>query len=292
MVAIKRSKSEKIFDKFNIMLMFLISIVMLYGFWNQIMVSISDPQLALSGGLFLLPKGLNFGAYKTVFTSPNIWQGYMNTLIVTITGTVLGVLITALFAYPLSRKSLPARRLINFLVVFTMLFNGGMIPTFLVVKATGLLNSRWALIIPGLISGFNVIIMRNFFSNIPESLEESARIDGASDFTIFFRIILPLSKPVMATVALWVSVHHWNDFFHALIYLRDRALFPLQMILREIINATSPDEILEMNEDDLYVVPETIKAASIMVATVPILCVYPFIQKYFVKGVMLGSVKG
>lgn len=292
MAAIKRNKSEVIFDRINIIFMFILSIFMLYGFWNQINVSISNPQLALSGGMFLIPKGFSLEAYKSVFRSAYIWTGYANTLIVTIVGTFFGVFVTALFAYPLSRKSLPGRKFFNILVVGTMLFNGGMIPTYLIVKSTGLLNTRLALIIPALIGGFNVIIMRNFFSNVPEALEESARIDGANDFYIFFRIILPLSKPVMATVALWISVAHWNNFFSAMIYLRDRNLFPLQMILKEIINAANIDEMLEISEDDLYVVPETIKAASIMVATVPILFVYPFIQKYFVKGIMLGSVKG
>lgn len=287
---IKRSKGEKVFDVFNFVFMTIVGLLMLYTFWNQICISLSKPELAIKGGLFLIPKGFSISAYKAVLKFKEIWIGYKNTLFITIVGTALAVFTTSLFAYPLSRKYLPGKKFFNIFIVVTMLFSGGIIPTYLVVRGMGLLDSLWSLILPTMIGGFNVIIMRNFFSNIPDSLEESAKIDGASDFTIFMRIILPLSKPVLATITLWVAVRIWNEYFHGLVYLNDRNKYTLQLVLRDIVTTSDPQDI--MDADDLTAIPETLKAASIMVVTIPILVVYPFIQKYFVKGVMVGSVKG
>jgi len=297
MAVIKKSIGERIFDIFNICLMIILSMLFIYPFWHQICVSLSDPNVVARGGLFLTIKGFNFSAYELVLSSEEIRQGYMNTIFVTVVGTALNVFFTAIMAYPLSKKTLPGRSIITFFVVFTMFFSGGMIPTYLVVRATGLLNSLWACIIPGLIGAYHVVITRNFFSSIPDELEEAAKIDGASGFYIFARIIVPLSMPVIATVALWNAVGHWNDYFSSLIYISDRRKYQLQMVLKEIIESSSPEEMIGMGyqrsgNETRHVVPETVKAASIMVSTIPILISYPMVQKHFVKGILIGSLKG
>jgi putative aldouronate transport system permease protein len=284
-------KRVDFFPAINGLILILFSLIMIYPFLYTINLSISDAVLSMQGGPFFTPNGFSLDAYRTVFTSEYIYSGYRNTLFVTSLGTVMQVSITALFAYPLSKKRLKGYSLFNRLVVFTMLFNGGLIPTFLVVKATGLYNSLFAMIVPLLITPFNAIILRNFFANVPESLEESARIDGANDFVIFLRIIVPLSTAAIATISLWCAVALWNEFFTNLIYIRDRSKYVVQLVLREIVNAANPEDYLEIDGDQ-FVIPETVRAAAIMVVTVPILCVYPFIQKYFVKGVMIGSIKG
>jgi putative aldouronate transport system permease protein len=293
MSTINKKREEPLFDVLNGFILILFSILMLYPFVYTINLSLSDADMAMAGGFFLTPAGFDIGSYKSVFSSPFIISGYGNSLFVTIVGTIIQLMVTALFAYPLSRKQLKGRALFNKMVIFTMMFNGGLIPTFLVVRATGLLNNLFALIIPVLISPFNVIILRSFFSNIPDSLEESAKIDGANDLHVFFQIILPLSKAAMATIGLWCAVALWNNFFNCLIYIKDREKYVLQLILREIVQSANLNELMDVEGDDVMMAtPETIKAATIMVVTLPILCVYPFIQKHFVKGVMIGSVKG
>lgn len=269
---------------------FLIAVV--YPFVYTINLSLSNSNAAMRGGLFLLPQGFDLGSYHTVLGSRFIWSAYVNSVFVTVLGTCLQVLFTALMAYPLSKKRMQGQRFLNGMVVFSMLFNGGIIPTFLVVRATGLLDTHLSLMLPILISPFNLIILRSFFSNIPSSLEESATIDGANDLRIFFTIIIPLSKAALATVSLWCAVFLWNDFFNALIYLQDRAKFVLPLMLREIIASTNLSDLDLQGDDMLQATAETIKAAAIVVVTLPILLVYPFIQKYFVKGALIGSVKG
>lgn len=269
---------------------FLIAVV--YPFVYTINLSLSNSNAAMRGGLFLLPRGFDVSSYHTVLGSRFIWSAYVNSVFVTVLGTFLQVLFTALMAYPLSKKRMQGQRFLNGMVVFSMLFNGGIIPTFLVVRATGLLDTHLSLMLPILISPFNLIILRSFFSNIPSSLEESATIDGANDLRIFFTIIIPLSKAALATVSLWCAVFLWNDFFNALIYLQDRAKFVLPLMLREIIASTNLSDLDLQGDDMLQATTETIKAAAIVVVTLPILLVYPFIQKYFVKGALIGSVKG
>lgn len=291
MVGNRRTKGEIAFDLANTLFFAFFSLMMLYPFVYVINLSLSGAKAAMGGGFFVVPKEISWASYRTVLTSQAIWVGYANTLFVAIVGTSLMVTVTSLTAYPLSKRSLPGRTVLTFLVVFTMLFNGGLIPTYLVVRATGLVNTRMALIVPLLVSGFNVVILRNFFANIPDEIEESARMDGAQDFTIFFRIIIPLSKPVLATVTLWVAVQLWNDFFSCLIYIQDRSKYVAQIVLRRIVMSATPDELLDLQDAD-SVLPQTVKAAAIMVVTFPILCFYPFLQKYFVKGVMIGSLKG
>lgn len=291
---IKRSKGEQTFVVFNYIFFTLLSIIMLYPFWHVVMMSFSSVEATAKGGVFLWPQGFNLDTYTKVFKDPSIWTGYLTTIMVTIAGTVLGTLFTATTAYPLSKKDLPFGKLMNVLILFTMLFSGGMIPGYLLIKNMNLIDNRWSLILPGLISAYNVIIMRSFFSTIPESLEESARLDGANDVTIFAKIILPLSKASVATIALFTAVGYWNDYFSSVLYINSKERWALQAVLRYML--TNTNQAMQSAgvtvAASTNVTAATIKAASVVVATIPILCVYPFVQKYFVKGVMIGGVKG
>ena len=286
-----KTKGERLTLSINALLIAMLCIIMIYPFWYQISLSISDAIQARQGGSFLLPRGFSLTAYKTVLTSSAMGYGFGNTLFVTIVGTLLSLFVTSATAYPLSRKDLPMKRLFSMMVVFTFVFSGGMIPTFLVVRELGLINSHWSLILPVLVASYNVLIMRNFFAHIPAEIEESAHIDGAGDIRIFFSLILPLSGPVLATVGLWLAVGYWNNYFNALLYINRREMRVLQQILMEIINSSRADNVLNV-ENAAGITPETVKAASIMVISIPILCMYPFLQRFFVKGVMVGSVKG
>lgn len=293
--AIRTSSGEKSFHVFNFLFMLLMITVTLYPFIYVIMSSLSDShRLIAHTGALWLPKGFTLAAYGMVFKNPNIIGGYVNTLIIVVVGTMLNLFMTSLGAYVLSRKGVPWTRYVMLLATFTMFFSGGLIPTYLLVNNwLHLGNTLAAVIIPGLISTWNLIVLRTSFQSIPESLIESARIDGAQDFTILFRVVIPLSLPVMAVMILFYGVGHWNSWFGAMIYLRDRNLFPLQLILREILIQNSTT-YMSGNADaaDVEAIGESIKYATIVVATLPILSVYPFLQKYFVKGVMIGSIKG
>lgn len=291
---IKRSRGEKIFTVCNTIFFIILSIIMIYPFWHVIMMSLSSVEATTKGGIFLWPKGFNLDTYSQVFHNPQIITGYATTFAVTIIGTFLGTLFTATTAYPLSKKKLPFSEAMLMLVLFTMLFSGGMIPGYLLIKNLGLINNRWSLILPGLISAYNVIIMKSFFMTIPESLEESAKIDGANDVTIFIKIILPLSKATIATIALFTAVGYWNDYFSTVLYINDTDKWALQAVLRYML--TNTNQAMQAAGINVVsatnVTASTIKAASVVVATIPILIVYPFVQKYFVKGVMIGGVKG
>lgn len=236
---------------------------------------------------------ITFGAYKVIFHSSNIWIGFRNSIIRTAFGTVLALFVYSLTAYPLSKAKFPGVKLFTFLFVFTMLFDGGVIPNYILIRRLGLMNTRLALIVQGVVSTFNIIIIRNFFKSIPESLEESAKLDGAGDFTIFFRIILPLSTAVLATVGLWVAVWHWNSWFDAMLYITNKSKQVLQIILREILIQNSGEMMNDVRKSQsLEFQLVQIQAAVIIVSVVPVMMIYPFIQKHFTKGIMLGSVKG
>ncbi|MFD0870977.1 Inner membrane ABC transporter permease protein ycjP [Chlamydia abortus] len=284
---------ERIFDFFNSLFMILLCLATLYPFLYVLIASLSDPAWAVQQrGLIWFPHGFNLDAYKLVFDNPMIKTGYMNTLFIVVVGTAINVFMTALGAYGLSRQNVMWKNPIMFFIVFTMFFSGGLIPTYLLVTNLGMLDTLWALIIPGAVSAFNLIIMRTSFQGIPISLEESAKLDGANDFTVLFRIILPLSMPVVAVMILFYGVGHWNSWFSAMIYLRNRELFPLQLVLREILITNSTDSMMtSVGAADKMPIGETIKYATIIVATIPILLLYPFLQKYFVKGVMIGAIK-
>ncbi len=291
---IKKSTGEIVFDAFNAAFMILLMFVTLYPFVFVLFASISDPtEIAVHRGLLLFPKGFHFDAYSVVLENPMISIGYKNTLFYVVAGTLLNLLFTSLLSYSLSRKTLIIRNFLMKFVVFTMFFSGGMIPTYLMMTRLGMVNSRWAVIFPGLISTMNMIIMRTAFMSIPDSLEESAKLDGANDFVILFRIIIPLSMPTISVMILYYGVGHWNSWFNAMLYFRRRELYPLQMVLREILIFSSTDDMMvTLGNRKGQDMSEIIKYATIIVATVPILLVYPLLQKYFVKGVMIGAIKG
>lgn len=291
---IKTSTGEKIFTVFNYTFITLLCLVMLYPFWHVVMQSFSSLEATIKGGAFLYPKGFNLDTYKSVFNNPQIYTGFGTSIMVTVIGTVIGTLLTAMTAYPLSKSRLRGGKVLMILVLFTMIFAAGMIPSFLLIQTIGLMDNRLALILPGLVSAYNCIIMKNFFLSIPESLEESARIDGANDIRIFFSIIVPLSKATIATIALFMAVGYWNDYFSSVLYIRSTDKWSLQAVLRYMLVNTQQamaqagvNVMMTTNTN-----AETIKAGTIVVSTVPILIVYPFVQKYFVTGVMIGGVKG
>ncbi|MDF2925087.1 MAG: transporter permease [Paenibacillaceae bacterium] len=293
----KKLRRLELFDGVNYALICLVSITMLYPFLNVLAVSLSSYTAYLDNPLLLWPKDFNVEAYEEILSHPVLWSSYLNTLIITVTGVTGGVLLYILTGYPLSKRHLKGRKLFMLLVVFTMLFGGGLIPNFYLIRTLGLLDSLGALILPMLFSGFNLILMKTFMENIPEELEEAARIDGASDPYILFRIVVPLSKPIIATLCLFGAVSYWNNFFNAIIYIRSVDRWPLMLFLREIIQGAKMMEIAGGGENlaeraNQLVMPETLQYATLMIVMVPILCVYPFMQKYFVKGIMLGSVKG
>lgn len=291
---IKDSLEVRTFQIINNFIMLLVILITLYPMLYIAFASFSKPNLLMAHqGLLYKSLGFNLSSYKAVFNNPVIASGYRNTIFVLVMGLIFNILLTSMGAYFLSRKNIMLKKVVMFMIVFTMFFNGGMIPNYFLINSLKLDNSLWALIIPSAINTFNLIIMRTAFQNIPDSLEESAKLDGAGHFTILFRIILPLSLPTLAVIVLYYGVGHWNAWFNAMLYLRRREMFPLQLILREIliINDTSAMMAGGSFAGDQDLVSETIKYAVIMVATVPILVLYPFLQKYFVKGALIGSVK-
>ncbi|MDF2921631.1 MAG: binding-protein-dependent transport system inner rane component [Paenibacillaceae bacterium] len=287
----KESIPSRIFDIVNMLFMLILIVVMLYPIIYVASASISSEAQLLSGNVTLLPKELTLNAYKKVLGDDYIWLSYWNTVRYTAAQTLITLLLTSMFAYPLSKRRLMGRRPILLFAAFTMLFSGGLIPTFLLVKNLGMLNTIWAIVIPTAISTWYMFIMRTFFEGLPEELEEAARIDGCSVFGTFLRIVLPLSKPVLMTIGLYTGVAQWNSFFDALIYLNDKALYPLQIHLRNIV-IVGTDIANQGSSDGEQAPVETLKYATIMVATLPVLFVYPFIQKYFIQGSMVGSIKG
>ncbi len=292
---IKESPSRKAFNVFNIIFMLCMIVITLYPLLYVVFASMSDSnELMKHSGLLLKPVGFSWAAYKAVFQNPNILQGYKNTIIVLISSVAVSMFLTCLAAYVLSRKNVLFNGVITFIIMFTMFFSGGMIPTYLLVNNLGLTNTYWALILPTAISTYNMIIMRTGFAAIPESLEESAKIDGANHFTILFKIVIPLAKPTMAVIVLYYAVACWNSWFNAMIYLQKRRdLQPLQLILRGILIENDTSNMQDGNVgQDTESIAESIKYAVIVVATLPILAIYPFLQKYFIKGIMIGAVKG
>jgi len=289
----KKTIGEKAFDIFNVLFLILASIVFLYPLWFVIISSVSSATAIASGDVTWLPKGINFSAYERVFSDSKVWVAYKNTFIYVGVGTVINLVLTTLGAYPLSRRDLRGRNFIMMFIVFTMFFSGGLIPEYLNVRDLGLYDSRWAIWLPSAISAYNLIVMRTFFqSTIPDGLIESAKIEGANEYRILWSIIIPLSMPVIAVMTLFYAVGHWNSWFSAMIYLQDRSLHPLQLLLREILVASQTNDMMGgVSSGDVVAVSETIKYATTVIATLPILVIYPFLQKYFAKGVMIGGVK-
>jgi ABC-type glycerol-3-phosphate transport system permease component len=270
------SIASRIFNAANISFLSFISLIMVYPLWREVSLSLSSKQEALRGGLFLWPREFTWNAYVNIMHTNYIWTAYMNSIFITVAGTLLSLLITSATAYPLAKRTLPWKNFFLLMIVFTLIFNGGLIPTYLVMRQLHLVNTIWVVIVLHLISAFNVIIMLSFIRTLPDELEESAMMDGANPLRIFFSIILPLCKPVLATLALWIAVGLWNNFYHAFIYMNDRTLTTLPVLLRLIIMGQTDAEQLGQTSDS---------------ATEPILAVYPFLQKHFIKGALLGSVK-
>lgn len=271
----------------------LLTLAMLYPFWDQVVLSVSDRAQALQRSIRWYPRTITWDAYRYVLDSPEIWRAGFNSLKRVVFGTIWGVTITALTAYPLSRDDFPLRRVFTIMIVFTMLFSGGLIPDYLLRKELGLLNNPLVLILPGL-TAFNIILMRNFFRSLPPEMMEAAELDGAGEWQVLKDIVLPLSKPILATMALFIAVAHWNAYFDALIYITDRNEYVLQVILRRVLLEGQGDMFVTGPENGGVVAPptaETVKAALVIVTTLPIILVYPFLQRFFIKGTLLGAVK-
>lgn len=290
---VKRSKGERIFGVFNYAFLSLVMVICLYPVWYVAVASFSDSnQLMQHSGPLLSPLGFSIDAYKKVFQNPMIAKGYMNTLFILVVGVVLDLIMTSLGAYFLSRKNVMFKRGIMMLIVFTMFFSGGMIPFYLNLKDLSLTGSHWGLIIPFMINTYNMIILRTSFESIPDSLIEAAQIDGAGHITVLTKVVLPLSKAILAVMVLYYGVSIWNSWFWASAIIRDREMYPLQVILREILMQNDVSSMTTGSSAvDTEAIGMTIRYATIIVATVPILCVYPFLQKHFTKGTMVGAVK-
>ncbi|MFC5653277.1 carbohydrate ABC transporter permease [Paenibacillus solisilvae] len=288
------SKGERLFLVLNQLFFIILMVMMIYPFWYIVMGSLSEPEMTMGGGFFLKPEGFSLSAYKAVLQNVSLLTSFQVTVISTLGGVLIGTFFTATTAYALSRKRLRGQKTFALLVLFTMLFSGGLIPTYLLVKGLGMIDSYWALILPNAMGAWNIFVMLSFFRGIPDELEEAAKIDGAGDLTVFFRIVLPLSNAVIATISLFIAVGYWNDFFSSLLYMTEKNMWQLQMVLNDIISNTSAAteqsglSIGFQNQVNVF----TVRMAAIMVSTIPILIVYPFLQKHFVKGALIGSVKG
>lgn len=292
--AIRESVPERIFVVLNYIFFVLMGLVTLFPFLHLIAKSLSSEAAVISGSVTIFPIDFQLSTYKWVLGNGQFLNSFKITVFVTLVGTLLGLLVTVLSAYPLSKPGLVGRKPLLLIFIFTMVFNGGLIPTYMLMNALNLVNTVGSLFLPGLVSVFNMLIVKNYFESLPDSLEESAKLDGAGNWRVLFSIMLPLSMPVLATVGLFYAVMLWNSYFNALIYITDPALKPLQLYLKELIAST--EDILKIagtvDINNLTQTPEVVRAASIVTATIPIICVYPFLQKHFVKGVLVGSVKG
>lgn len=293
---IKRNREDFIFDIVSYCILGLLSLVVLYPLYFIVIASFSDPYQVLTGNVILIPKGLNVDSYRRVFSESSIWTGYRNSLLYTVLGTALNVFLTATLAYPLSRRYFSGRKFIMTLILITMFFNGGLIPTYMLVNSLKLRDTIAVMIFLGAVSAYNVIIARtNFESNITSDLEEAASIDGCSQIRFFFTMVLPLSKAIIAVLVLYYAVGHWNDYMKGLIYLTDPKRYPLQLVIRSILLTSRIIDFENVNVEEInrqMRLAEGMKYGVIIVSSVPVLLIYPFIQKYFVKGVMIGSVKG
>lgn len=291
---IRKPWGGRLFDGFNVFIMALLAFSILYPFWNLLVQSFNDGYLNVNE-LHFVPVRFTWSNYTYVLKNEYVWSGYRETVIRTVLGTALGLLATIFGAYATSKAYLPMRKFFILLIVIPMFFSGGLIPSYLWNVQLGLRNTRWALVLPGLINSYNLIVMRNFFQGVPKDLEESARIDGANNIRILFSIYLPVSLAVIATITLWIMVGHWNSWFDATIYINQAELYPLQVVLRRIL-LEGTQQLMDINpnltNDSQAASPDNIKAATIFVCMLPIMCLYPFLQKYFVKGTLVGAIKG
>lgn len=293
-----RSKEDKLFDVFNTLLITVIVLLIFYPILFVVSASLSDPTKIFDSPILLWPKGFTLNGYKKVFENRDIWIGFKNAVIYTGLGTMINVLMTTLAAYPLSRRDFKGRNIITFLFTFTMFFSGGLIPTYLVNQKLGIINTIWVMILPGAVGVYNMILMRTYFQqNIPRELEESAFIDGCTDMQLLWKVVLPLSTPIIAVMMMFYGVGRWNGYFDAMIYLSDRELFPLQLILREILiqnqmGDAANQQIMSSNQAEVSMIKQTIKYSVVVISSVPVLLFYPIVAKYFEKGIMVGAIKG
>lgn len=297
---IKKNREDIIIDTFIYIFLAVTFIIFIFPFWQQLVISFNTGVDTGRGGVFLWPREFTLANYKVAFQNGLIFSGFRNSILRVILGTAIGILINSTGAYALSKsKKLAGRNFFLWLFMFTLYFQGGLIPTFLVVKQLGLYNTFWSMILPIALNVFNMIVFMSFFRDLPEALEESAKIDGAGYWTIFFRIIVPISKPVFATIALFTAIQHWNSWFYAAIYIVDDTLYPIQTVLRDVINSNIVNNMAQQlggNAGELFrknqYTNQSLISSTMMIATIPIIIIYPFLQRYFVKGMTLGSVKG
>lgn len=294
-LVLHKTKSDRVVDIALYAALSVFALSTLFPIYYVVVMSITPfSEVLKNGGFIVIPSKVTFEAYTQIFASPRIPQALKISATVTIVGTALNLLVTTLLAYPLSKKAMPGRNAILLAIVFTMLFSGGIIPLYLVVSGLGLTNTLGALIVPGLVSTFNMLIMKTYFESLPSEIEDAARADGCGDMQTLATIILPLSMPIMATLGLFYGVSHWNAYFGGIMYLTDKSLYPIQVVLRNMIQTPNVSQELQIvNADQLNMLPpETVKMATVVVAILPVLAVYPFLQKYFIKGMLIGAVKG
>ncbi|SCG90048.1 Inner membrane ABC transporter permease protein ycjP [uncultured Clostridium sp.] len=293
---ITRTPGEWVLDIVKVVFLAFVVVVTVYPFWNIFIISINDATDAIRGGLYFLPRKLSLSSYAEILRRSTFLASIKVSVGRTLIGTPIAVLVTAMLAYPLSRKDLVGRKFWNLLFVFTMYFGGGLVPYYMVLKGIHMLNTFWVFIFPMMMSVYNMILIRSYIESMPDSLFEAAKIDGANDLVVFVKMVIPLSKPILMTVALFVAINQWNSWFDAYLYTSDQALKPMQSILVEILNqyqtGASTSQAMSNAKAGVTVTPDSIRMAATMVATLPIIMVYPFVQKYFVKGIMLGAVKG
>ena len=293
---ITRTPGEWVLDIVKVVFLAFVVVVTVYPFWNIFIISINDATDAIRGGLYFLPRKLSLSSYAEILGRSTFLASIKVSVGRTLIGTPIAVLVTAMLAYPLSRKDLVGRKFWNLLFVFTMYFGGGLVPYYMVLKGIHMLNTVWVFIFPMMMSVYNMILIRSYIESMPDSLFEAAKIDGANDLVVFVKMVIPLSKPILMTVALFVAINQWNSWFDAYLYTSDQALKPMQSILVEILNqyqtGASTSQAMSNAKAGVTVTPDSIRMAATMVATLPIIMVYPFVQKYFVKGIMLGAVKG
>ena len=293
---ITRTPGEWVLDIVKVVFLAFVVVVTVYPLWNIFIISINDATDAIRGGLYFLPRKLSLSSYAEILGRSTFLASIKVSVGRTLIGTPIAVLVTAMLAYPLSRKDLVGRKFWNLLFVFTMYFGGGLVPYYMVLKGIHMLNTFWVFIFPMMMSVYNMILIRSYIESMPDSLFEAAKIDGANDLVVFVKMVIPLSKPILMTVALFVAINQWNSWFDAYLYTSDQALKPMQSILVEILNqyqtGASTSQAMSNTKAGVTVTPDSIRMAATMVATLPIIMVYPFVQKYFVKGIMLGAVKG
>ena len=285
-------KKIEIFDIVIYTVISFFVVIMIYPFLNVFAVSFSDYSEYVKNPMMIFPRGLNTDSYKYIFMTPNLFSSYINTIFVVLSTVSISIVVLLLAAYPLSKQDLKGKKFIMNLMIFSMLFNGGLIPNFILIKTLGIYNTLWALILPVVFGAYNLILVKNFIESLPSALFEAAKIDGASEFYVLLRIVAPLSVSIIATISMFIAVSQWNSYFSAVIYTSSPDKWTLQLFLRELIMKSNMTTMYDAAEEAKNVMPETIKYAGIIVVMAPILCVYPFVQRYFVKGVMVGAVKG